>query len=566
MGGWRALPRPADRNRAAPASAQSQAPDTILLNGKIVTYDAAAPARGAGGARRQDRRASAAPPTSARWPGPPRASSISPAAPSFPGLIDSHIHAIRAGLTFTTEVHWIGVRTLAEALEPLARRGKGRAEGLVARRRRRLDRAAVRGGPPADAGRDRRRRARPSRLCAAALQPRAAQSRRPRRARRSAEITTSPRGSPSSATAPASRPAGSAATTAPSATCSTCCRGRRFAQKVAGTRAFFRALNASALTGVIDPGGYNLPIADYQPLFQVWRERGLTLRVRLQPVRAAPRPRARGLPGADADACRWASATTGCASTASARTSPGACTTTTRRPKRRRSSSTEVLRWAASRGMTATFHWHNDRSVHHLLDVLERVNARDAGRAAALVDRASQRRLARQPQAHEGDGLGWLMQNAFYFRGEAFLGQRGAEAARLAPPIVSALRHGAAGRRRHRRAPGDVATTRSSRCNGCSTARPSAASPMRGAGGNRRRGSRRCASTRKAAPGSRSTRTSAARSRAGKLADLAVLSSDYLTVPVDEIGGIVVAAHHGRRPHRLCGRALSRRSRTRRRD
>ena len=30
-------------------------------------------------------------------------------------------------------------------------------------------------------------------------------------------------------------------------------------------------------------------------------------------------------------------------------------------------------------------------------------------------------------------GVGWLMQNAFYFRGEAFLGQRGAGAgARLA--------------------------------------------------------------------------------------------------------------------------------------
>ena len=40
-----------------------------------------------------------------------------------------------------------------------------------------------------------------------------------------------------------------------------------------------------------------------------------------------------------------------------------------------------VLRWAAPRGLTATFHWHNNRSVHHLLDVLERVNARDAGRA-----------------------------------------------------------------------------------------------------------------------------------------------------------------------------------------
>ena len=39
-------------------------------------------------------------------------------------------------------------------------------------------------------------------------------------------------------------------------------------------------------------------------------------------------------------------------------------------------------------------------------------------------------------------GIGWLMQNAFYFRGEAFLGQRGAEAARLSPPIASALRLG----------------------------------------------------------------------------------------------------------------------------
>ena len=34
------------------------------------------------------------------------------------------------------------------------------------------------------------------------------------------------------------------------------------------------------------------------------------------------------------------------------------------------------------------------------------------------------------------------MQNAFYFRGEAFLGERGFELARLSPPIASALRMG----------------------------------------------------------------------------------------------------------------------------
>jgi len=33
-----------------------------------------------------------------------------------PGLIDSHIHAIRAGQTFTTEVNWVSATSLAEAL------------------------------------------------------------------------------------------------------------------------------------------------------------------------------------------------------------------------------------------------------------------------------------------------------------------------------------------------------------------------------------------------------------------------------------------------------------------
>jgi predicted amidohydrolase YtcJ len=33
-----------------------------------------------------------------------------------PGLIDSHLHAIRAAETFATEVNWIGATSLAEAL------------------------------------------------------------------------------------------------------------------------------------------------------------------------------------------------------------------------------------------------------------------------------------------------------------------------------------------------------------------------------------------------------------------------------------------------------------------
>ena len=33
-----------------------------------------------------------------------------------PGLIDSHIHAIRAGQTFTTEVNWVGATSITEAM------------------------------------------------------------------------------------------------------------------------------------------------------------------------------------------------------------------------------------------------------------------------------------------------------------------------------------------------------------------------------------------------------------------------------------------------------------------
>ena len=48
-----------------------------------------------------------------------------------PGLVDSHMHAIRAALSFATEVNWIGAASLEEALNRVrdsAKRAKiGRA-------------------------------------------------------------------------------------------------------------------------------------------------------------------------------------------------------------------------------------------------------------------------------------------------------------------------------------------------------------------------------------------------------------------------------------------------------
>jgi hypothetical protein len=46
-----------------------------------------------------------------------------------PGLTDGHIHGIRAALTFGTEVNWIGVPSLKEALEKVRQAGKVQKPG-----------------------------------------------------------------------------------------------------------------------------------------------------------------------------------------------------------------------------------------------------------------------------------------------------------------------------------------------------------------------------------------------------------------------------------------------------
>src|SRR6185503_18768524 len=97
-------------------SAWAQTPDTILLNGKIVTLDARstiAPALAIDEGRitavgsSDDIRKLAGPATRVI---DLRGRTV------IPGLIDSHLHAIRAALSFSTEVNWIGARSLEEAL------------------------------------------------------------------------------------------------------------------------------------------------------------------------------------------------------------------------------------------------------------------------------------------------------------------------------------------------------------------------------------------------------------------------------------------------------------------
>ena len=83
----------------AQAEARAEAPDTVLLNGKVVLYEAApAEALAVSG----DTIAAIGSSAAIRALAGPRTRLIDLGGRTvIPGLIDSHIHAIRAGLTFT---------------------------------------------------------------------------------------------------------------------------------------------------------------------------------------------------------------------------------------------------------------------------------------------------------------------------------------------------------------------------------------------------------------------------------------------------------------------------------
>src|SRR6185503_10049825 len=112
---------------AAHAQTPALAPDTILLNGKLVVYDGA-PAQAL--AVRDGKIAAIGNAPGIRALAGPSTRIIDLGGRTvIPGLIDSHIHAIRAGLTYATEVHWFGVRTLNEALERIRAAAKTAPRG-----------------------------------------------------------------------------------------------------------------------------------------------------------------------------------------------------------------------------------------------------------------------------------------------------------------------------------------------------------------------------------------------------------------------------------------------------
>lgn len=518
---------------AARAQTPAHAPDAIFINGKLAVFDGP-PAQAL--AVRGDKIAAIGDTPGIRALAGPTTRVIDLGGRTvIPGLIDSHIHAIRAGLSYNTEVHWFGVRTLKEALDRLRVAAKHAPKGSW---------LVVAGGWTDRQFREGRRPTQAEIAVAAPdhrvyiqlfysqvlLDPNGAEALGIAGDAEWAARFTLERGQdgkPTGWLAGDSRAISDLYNRLPRPTAQ---------QKLAGTRAFFRALNAMGITGVNDPGGYNLAIDDYQTLEQLWHDRGLTVRVRYS--LSAPRrdheledfkslTQKRPMGSGDewlrfngiGENVTWGFYNNDNPSDA------------------QREQLYDVLRWAVTQGMTATFHWHNGRSVHHLLDVLARVNAETPLArlrwSIAHLNDASPQTLKRMQTM----GIGWLVQNAFYFRGEAFLGQRGAEAARLAPPIVSALRLKlpvGGGTDAHRVMGPNPFVSLQWMLDG----KTLSGVAMRAAEELPTRTDALRLYTQGSAWFSFEENSRGALA-VGQLADLAVLSRDYLTVPLEQVGSIV---------------------------
>ncbi len=289
-----------------------------------------------------------------------------------PGLIDSHMHAIRAALSFSTEVNWIGARSLAEALDRIHQASRTMTPGAW---------LIVAGGWNARQFRENRRPTQ-TELTAAApdnpvyvqlgygwamLTPKALEKlhiARDADLPPGGKLDRDPDGKVTGGISGGQNAIIALFDRLPVPTAE---------QEVEGTRKFFRELNRLGLTGVVDPGGNNMTPESYQALFKVWRQRELSVRVAYSLCGITPgkefeelKDLTQMLPMGFGDGMlrfngigeriTWA------------------MNNNNQPTEAEREKYYEIVRWAAGRGMSITMHWPRNDSVGVLLDIFERVN------------------------------------------------------------------------------------------------------------------------------------------------------------------------------------------------
>ncbi len=517
----------------AMAGAHAQGADIILVGGKIITEDAKASVRGAVAIADGKILAVGSGAEIRKLAGPRTRIVELGGRTVIPGLIDSHIHGIRAALSFTTEVSWIDAGSLKEALDRIRAAAKAAKPGAW---------LIVAGGWTEEQFAEKRRPTQAELIAAAPDNPVYVQlfyqwAMLTPSALQALKITSDADLPPG---AKLERDASGNLTGA--ITGSIREFGALFAKlpapsesdQVAGTRKFFREMNRLAVTGIVDPGGIGMTPQSYQALFQVWRDRQLTLRVAYSLSALAPgsdelknfQDMTQLLPaGFGDDMLRF----TGIGEIVTwglyNNDSPN---------DQQKEQFFDIAKWAAQRGMLLRVHWQHDGSVGQLLDIFERVD-REV-KIAPLhwivdhLDDASEPNLARMKAL----GVGWAFQDAMYFSGDRYAKAAGMDAARRAPPLVTGLRMGVimgAGTDAHRVMSYNPFVALRWMLDGKTVA----GTMLRGAAET----PSRMEALRLYTQGSAwfaKDETRRGTIEPGKLADLAVLDHDYLTMPVAEIG------------------------------
>jgi predicted amidohydrolase YtcJ len=482
----------------------AQSITTVLLNGKILTVDSKSSTAEAV-AIRDGRIVAVGTSADVRKMAGKQARIINlEGRTAIPGLIDSHMHAIRAALSFSTEVSWIGTRSIAEALDRIRQASHSMAQGAW---------LIVAGGWNVQQFRENRRPTQ-AELAAAApnnpvyvqlgygwamLTPRALEKLHIASDADLASGGKLERDSDGKLTGGVSGAQNAIIALFDRLPVPTP------EQEVEGTKKFFRELNRLGVTGVVDPGGNNMTPESYQALFKVWRQREMTVRVAYSLCGITPgkefeelKDLTQMLPMGFGDGMlrfngigeriTWAMNNNNAPTEAE------------------REKYYEIVRWAAGRGMSLTMHWPRNDSVGVLLDIFERVNKEtpitDLRWSIAHLNDASPENLRRMRAL----GAGWT-----------------AQPGRSVPPVETAKELGVvvgAGTDAHRVASynpftalqqfldGKIARSEALRLYTIGSAWFSRDEAERGS------------------------------LEPGKLADLAVLSADYMTAPIEQVGAI----------------------------
>jgi predicted amidohydrolase YtcJ len=448
-----------------------------------------------------------------------------------PGLIDSHMHAIRAALSYSKEVHWFGLTSIEAALTKLKQAAAQAKPG---------EWLIVAGGWTEEQFKEGRRPTQEELIQAAPNNPVYVQwmyewamltpvGYKTLNIQSDADLPgggkfqLDAKGEPTGAILGGIVPLFDKL---PKPT---------FEDKVAGTEKFFKELNRVGVTGVIDPGGFNMAPSEYAPLFKVWRNKSLTVRVNYSYFAQKPNKEfeefkelTQLLPmNFGDDMLRF----NGIGERVTFSMYNNDKATPADQEK-----FYQVARWAAQNGYTLTQHWQENASAALLLEVFEKVNQEfpisKLRWSIAHLNNGTDSTFKRMKAL----GVGWAMQDAMYLDGDKALHRHGEKNLERMPPINTALKLGiaiGAGTDAHRVADYNPFIALRWMLDGKS------------ASGRKLRGNDEIPTRIQALKMYTSGSAWLAHDEhqrgtleVGKLADLAVLSNDYLTVPIEKMADI----------------------------